>query len=115
MPTLTITGGDTSNNNLTISPSAPLSAPNGSVVNWIVTGGAKITITGIRPYSDSTNIFDPNKQPRSIGNNNWQGTISSTLAVGTEEKYYIDWIVNGKPDKTYPFDPKLTISSGGER
>ncbi|RIA09691.1 hypothetical protein OE09_1537 [Flavobacteriaceae bacterium MAR_2010_72] len=108
MPTVTITGGNTSTGQLTISPSATLQASRGSIVNWIVTASG-ITITNIHKYDSSIDIFSTDPHAVGGGNsNNWQGTISSSATVGSEETYYIDW--TDASGGTHRFDPTIRVN-----
>ena len=115
MSSLNITASNTTTKALTFQESNGLNLPvsKSEIITWVLPANLKITIKHIQKYTDSQDIFDPLKEPGALGNSkNWQGTISSTAANGAEEKYYIDWFVNGSPNTVYRFDPKLTVSAG---
>lgn len=115
MSSLNITASNTSTKALTFSENNGLNLPvsRSEIITWVLPASLKITIKHIHKYTDSQDIFDPQKEPGPVGSSkNWQGTISSTAANDAEEKYYIDWYVNSAPDTVYRFDPKLTVSAG---
>lgn len=115
MGSLNINGFDTSDGSLTFRENNGSNLPvtRSEVITWVVPANLGITINGIRKYTDSQDIFDPEHEPNPVGggSKNWQGTISGSAANNAEEEYYIDWYEDSAPSTIYPFDPKLTVSS----
>ena len=117
MSSLNISSSNTTTQKLTFSENNGLNLPvtRSEVITWVVPANLGITISDIQKYSDSQDIFNPEKEPHALGGSrNWQGTISSTAANEAEETYYIKWYVNGSPNTIYTFDPKLTVSAGSK-
>lgn len=81
-----------------------------SLVQWNAAQAQDCTITKIKKYDSSADIFSTDPANLGQGNApNWQGTININSNIGDEETYYIDW--TDADGGTHQFDPRIKINS----
>jgi len=109
MAVISITGSDASTGKLILSDHGNTITSRSQKVKWIIEPNSGVkAITGITVKDGSTNVFDP--EPQQLGNSsNWQGKISPTIPVPSEELYNIIWIDENDNEHTY--DPKIQVKS----
>lgn len=109
MPSITITGSDTSNGTLTLSDNGTTSANRGQIVTWIIGPNSGVqSIDAINNDSNSTDVFNPDPAPVGGNSTNWQGTVNPNLAIPAEEDYTITWTDPSGVQHSY--DPKIQVN-----
>lgn len=109
MPTIQITGSNTSDGTLTLSDAGNTTTSRGSTVIWQIMPNSGVSaITNIYNDVGSTDVFSPD--PGQVGNSsNWSGTVNPNLTVPAVEDYSIDWTdTNGG---THTYDPRISVNN----
>jgi hypothetical protein len=85
-------------------------AQRSDMVLWVFThtsGVSSITAIQMKTSLPSTNVFIPG-DPHQPGGGNWQGTIASGVAIGSEYYYEIKW--KDSNGNEHLFDPMIKIN-----
>lgn len=113
---ITITLGDPSTGNLTLSDQGTTNANKGDQITWVIGANSGVaSIAGIIEKPNSADVFspDPSQLPNSTS---WQGNINPNVAGGTVEFYTIQWTTAGSGwlnqggGQNKSFDPKIAIN-----
>ncbi len=107
MPTIKITGSNTTNGTLTLDDNGNTTTSKGSDIIWQIANGSGVSdITNIYADTGSTNVFSVG--PSRVGESkNWKGTVNPDLTVPADEDYTIAWTdeAGGK----HTFDPQISV------
>lgn len=94
MPTIRITGSNTSDGTLTLSGAGTTATSRGSTIIWQIAPGSGVSsITRIYEDPNSTDLFNPDPSPVG-GSTNWSGTINPSLTVPAKEDYSIERLLS---------------------
>ncbi len=110
MASITITGSNTTTGVLTLSDNGVTNASRGELITWVVLPSSGVdSITAIKNYETSINVFNPDPAPLGGGSKNWQGTVSPTIDVPSTETYYIDW--KDTSGNSHQYDPQIKVNT----
>ncbi|WP_299162421.1 hypothetical protein [uncultured Eudoraea sp.] len=115
MPSIRITGSDTTTGDLTLSPSGAVGANKSQIVTWIINPNSGVSsIKEIKNKTTSVDVFNPDPAPVGGGSTNWQGTINPNLTIPDPppltEDYNIVWYDEKNPPEEHTFDPKISVN-----
>lgn len=92
---------------LQLSDNGSTSVNPGDTVTWSIAPNSGVaSITGIVDNS-TIDIFNPD--PAAQPNGSWMGTVSPSIARGSEEYYTINYTINSSKE-VRSFDPKIRIN-----
>lgn len=109
MASIRITGSNIATQQLVMDDNGLSGVKRGEQVTWIIAPNSGVyEIVHITAYPNSTDIFNPDPSPAG-SSSNWQGTVSQTIPIGSQETYYINWrAIPGGP--IYFFDPRIIVN-----